>query len=300
MSDIFHPGEVLVQERAGVREFAEKVGRGIRTKIPPIVADFLLKQPLVVISSVGKFGEVWVSPLTGPPGFIRSDDDQTVSIVSAPVRGDPLHEDLPVHPEIGLICVQFASGRRLRMNGTGAFASDRTLTVHVAQVYSNCQKYIQVRSFEGIDRSGEAPSIVSSERLDPDQVSLIHRSDTLFIGSFYAEGGADASHRGGAPGFVQVTSPTQLLIPDYKGNCMFQTLGNIAMNPSAGLLFFDFDSGRTLQISGEASIVWDAERTDRIRGAQRLLDFRIRQVRDTFGANHLRWHFVAPSRFNPG
>ena len=54
-----------------------------------------------------------------------------------------------------------------------------------------------------------------------------------------------------------------LEFPDYEGNAMFQTLGNLAVDPRAGLLFVDFASGATLQLSGRAQIVWEPERAVR-------------------------------------
>lgn len=163
----------------------------------------------------------------------------------------------------------------------------------------DCAFALRVRKFEAMNPAALPTAVRSSTRLDPDQQALIRRSDTLFIGSFYATGGADASHRGGAPGFVQVLSPCELLIPDYRGNCMFQTLGNIAMNPGCGLLFPDFATGRTLQLSGTAAIVWDALRLRQYHGAERAVEFRVHKVIDTAGANRLRWQFIGPSRFNP-
>lgn len=64
-------------------------------------------------------------------------------------------------------------------------------------------------------------------------------------------GGADASHRGGAPGFVRVDE-SGFWWPDYPGNNLFNSLGNLAVNPEAALLFFHFTAGRILHLSGTA------------------------------------------------
>ena len=63
-------------------------------------------------------------------------------------------------------------------------------------------------------------------------------------------GHLDASHRGGHPGFVRVGDDGRLWIPDYPGNSMFMTLGNLALYPAAGLLFLDFAGGQALQVTG--------------------------------------------------
>src|SRR5690606_13422130 len=97
-----------------------------------------------------------------------------------------------------------------------------------------------------------------AEALDARTQTLITAADTFFIGSADTEGNADASHRGGNPGFLQVLSPNRLRWPDYRGNSMFMTLGNISANPRCGLLIPEWDTGATVQLTGSAEIVWDS------------------------------------------
>jgi hypothetical protein len=70
-------------------------------------------------------------------------------------------------------------------------------------------------------------------------------------------------------------------MPDYQGNMMFNTLGNLAVDPRAGLLFVDFDRGNTLQLTGRATIVWDGSELAGFPGAQRLVEFTIDAVVET-------------------
>ena len=67
----------------------------------------------------------------------------------------------------------------------------------------------------------------------------------------------DVSHRGGPKGFINKLPNGLLRIPDYQGNSLYNTLGNIAQSPEAGLLFIDFEQGHTLQISGTATLDFD-------------------------------------------
>jgi len=78
-----------------------------------------------------------------------------------------------------------------------------------------------------------------------------------------------------------VASPTQIIWPDYAGNKMFNTLGNIVANPRAALLFLDFEGNRTLQLAGRAEIVWDKAQVAPYEGAERLLVFEVEQVIET-------------------
>src|SRR5262249_24476065 len=96
--------------------------------------------------------------------------------------------------------------------------------------------------------------------------------------------GVDVSHRGGRPGFVRLGSDGLLTIPDYLGNFLFNTLGNVERDRRAGLLFVDFASGDLLQLTGQAWIDWDAPEIAATAGVHRLLRVRPTEVRLLAGA----------------
>src|SRR3546814_16147619 len=68
--------------------------------------------------------------------------------------------------------------------------------------------------------------------------------------------GADVSHKGGRPGFIRVDDDRTLTVPDFGGNSFFNTIGNLACNRRAGLLFIDFDSGDLLSVAASAAPLW--------------------------------------------
>jgi uncharacterized protein len=83
---------------------------------------------------------------------------------------------------------------------------------------------------------------------------------------------ADCSMKGGAPGFIQVTGPSTIEWPDYDGNRMYRSLGNVLKNPNVGLLFVRFDGEHTrLRLSGRAEIIDDPASFQHLPGAQRLV-----------------------------
>ncbi|HEU0256518.1 MAG TPA: pyridoxamine 5'-phosphate oxidase family protein, partial [Microbacteriaceae bacterium] len=131
------------------------------------------------------------------------------------------------------------------------------------------------------------------------QIETIRKANTFFIGTSHPDGPADASHRGGEPGFIEVDSPHLLRWPDYNGNAMFMTLGNISLNPSVGLLFPDWDTGGLLQVSGRAQIDWDPASAARLVGAERVVDFQVDAVQETRHALPTRWSPARLSRYNP-
>lgn len=87
---------------------------------------------------------------------------------------------------------------------------------------------------------------------------MIASSDTFFLGTSHPSRGSDASHRGGPPGFVRVESPDRLWWPDFPGNNMFNSYGNLAVDDEAALLFVDFDTGAALHVTGTARVRWTA------------------------------------------
>jgi uncharacterized protein len=80
---------------------------------------------------------------------------------------------------------------------------------------------------------------------------------------------------------------------------MFQTLGNLQLNPHCGLLFYDFSAGKILQLTGKAEIIWDEERIKDFAGAERLIEFELIELRESRVQTNLGWHFVDNSPFNP-
>jgi hypothetical protein len=124
-------------------------------------------------------------------------------------------------------------------------------------------------------------------------------ADTFFIGSLHAEAGVDCSHRGGNPGFVRVLDERRLAFPDYSGNNMFQTLGNLSVDPRAGLLFLNFETGDTLQLTGTTDIIWDQARLRDWPGAQRLIEFEVSKTIEARGASPMRWRLMDYAASNP-
>ena len=297
---MYHPGELSVQGQAGVREMADRIGRSIRSTIPQAALDFLASQPMVVVGSVGRNQRVWASLLTGAPGFMQAVNEQALRIAARPPLGDPLTDNLAANDQVGLIVIEFASRRRMRLNGKGEIGPDGAITIQARQVYANCPKYIQTRTWSSKGpETRVTPAVHRRNSLTEEQQEWIRDADTFFLASQHPAGGADASHRGGNPGFVHVLNEQHLMWPDYAGNTMFQSLGNIAENPRTGLLFVDFETGRTLQLTGKARIIWDQVRTAEFTGAERLLEFDIEDVIEIAGAHALQWRFGSYSHFNP-
>ncbi|OHT88051.1 pyridoxamine 5'-phosphate oxidase family protein [Mycobacteroides saopaulense] len=291
----YHAGELAVQRRMGQSDSAIRVGRIISSEIPEVAAAFLAAQPMVFVSAHDDDGRMWAGQIVGPPGFAHATNTRTIAIEGVPVYGDPLAVPLQSERKVGLIALQPQRRRRMRVNGT-ARPAGQGLIVTTDQVYSNCPKYIARRDIVGV-----GPGLPVDPRrgiaLNVEQRLTVSAADTFIIGTADGEGNADASHRGGNPGFLQVLSPNLLRWPDYLGNSMFMTLGNLHVDPRCGLLIPDWHNGSALQLTGTARLNWDEDTF--APGAQCSVDFTIDEVVETPNASPLRWGEAEPSPANP-
>ncbi len=294
----YHAGEIAVQDYIGVRTEASRIGNILTPEISAPAHNFLSVQNMLVVSTVDTQGNMWASLLTGESGFIHIVDETTLEIFASLRADDPLNESLCAGALVGMISIDPANVKRIRVNGRILERTENRLLVQTEQVYFNCPKYIQRRELSTLPSiEVQASTSVSAGKLYTHQQQWIKNADIFFIATINPESGADASHRGGLPGFVHIVGENLLLFPDYKGNMMFQTLGNLAVDPRAGLLFIDFEQGQTLQLTGKASIIWDEKLIATVPGAQRLVLFQIASTIES--SNTIRGRFLEYSLYNP-
>jgi predicted pyridoxine 5'-phosphate oxidase superfamily flavin-nucleotide-binding protein len=307
----FHHGELEVQDNVGVKD---KVARFGQRMIQPFMDDdhreFFEELPFVFVGSLDASGQPWASIIWGLPGFATAPDPTTLVLAGNVAAGDPLLGNHTVGSPIGVLGLELDTRRRNRANGVVvASATDgKAFTLRVHQSFGNCQKYIQVRHAKFRRRPSVAvamPVTVEGASLSLEARRIVSASDTFFIASASAapstmmdgaQGeGVDVSHRGGIPGFAGLGEDdghTVISFPDYLGNFLFNTLGNIQANPRVGLLFVDFEQGSLLTLAGQARIVWDGPEVRAVPGAQRLV--RVTIERGVHIANALPFAWTEP------
>jgi predicted pyridoxine 5'-phosphate oxidase superfamily flavin-nucleotide-binding protein len=304
----FHDGERSVQRRAGVDARIEQIGRKIiRDHMPDDHRELFAALPFLVLGTLDAQRRPWASLLEGPPGFAHAPDPRTLRVDAMPPAGDPLRESVANGAPVGVLGIELATRRRNRMNGWFADVGANGFAIRVGQSFGNCPQYIQARRV--LARiSDPTPVMVQREgaQLGDRALRLIAGADTFFIATASAaarsgssQQGVDVSHRGGRPGFVRAEvrdAHTVLTAPDFRGNFMFQTLGNLAVNPRAGLTFVDFATGDLLLLTGEAATLWDGDELASFVGAERLLRFRVDAGIQLANALPLRWSAPAFAR----
>ena len=286
MDDPFHRGERAAQELAGVW-----VARGgILDAMPPQYSDFFASLPCVAVAVADRDGWPLASMVVGSPGFVSSADPHSLRIGGLPAHDDPVNHFLRSADAVGLLGIDFATRRRIRVNGIIAKQDETGFEVAVRQSFANCPKYIHRRTV--IPQSTQRGPVQHFSAWTADMRARIAAADTVFVASFApneTEGGVDISHRGGPIGFV-VHDGDGLVVPDYAGNNYFNTLGNLLLNPRAGLLVPNFESGDLLLLQGWTEIIWQTP------DQPRAWRFNLRQAWLHIGALSLRWSQVIDRR----
>jgi uncharacterized protein len=137
--------------------------------------------------------------------------------------------------------------------------------------------------------------------IDPDDRAFIERMDMFFLATADAGGRPQCSYKGGDPGFVRVLDERTLAFPNYDGNGMYLSIGNVLQNPHVGMLFIDFVSAAPsrLRLNGVASIDERDELVDQYPGAQFVVRVHATQVFPNCPRYIHRMALVQRSRFVP-
>lgn len=284
----FHAGERALQAEAGLAERMEEIG-------PKVIRDFMPEQhrelfeqlPFMLLGVVDTEGDPRAILLAGAPGFTHALDEHTLQLRYAWASDAEAIAELAAGHAVGLLGLQPHTRRRNRANGFLEEQRPGVLRVHVLQSFGNCPKYITPRKVRFEASSAASVLSVETQLLSPAAQAIVRSADTFFIASSAAPErvavsapyGVDISHRGGPAGFVTVTEEAGaqvLTFPDYQGNFFFNTLGNLAMHPRAGVLFVDFESRAVLALQTDVEIIGGAE--------GREIRLRVRRGRLTRGA----------------
>ena len=299
----FHKGEQELQKRLGVNDQMERMAkRMMRPYMPEQHQDFFAQLPFIIAGSVDDQGWPWASMLTGNPGFVTAPNPKKLTFNGGRIISDPFWANAQPDKPVGFLGIELPTRRRNRVNGVINDAGE-TVTMDVVQSFGNCPQYIHTRNMKEVRDPLEIKNVtreafsVLSETL----AAFIQNSSTFFVASHNNQddvkdtGGVDVSHRGGKPGFIKVEDNT-LTIPDYSGNSIFNTFGNFLINPKAGLLFIDFETGDIIQLTGTVELLWDpTAETEAFRGAERAWKFHLDHGHILKAASPYHWDLTEMS-----
>ncbi|KXT07391.1 hypothetical protein AC578_431 [Pseudocercospora eumusae] len=256
--------------------------------LSPQLSNHLRIAPLIAIGTLDAEGRPWTTlwgsgqkglsqPLGGSIIGIKTPvtgkHDPVVEIlVGKEANGEVVRQEDPGRMVSGLT-IDLETRKRTKMYGrmiAGALISrddevmgeeehivETQLVLKIEQSLGNCPKYLNAKH---IVEAKSKPELVSeSPQFSQQALDLINKSDLFFVSSSQKDLDMDTNHRGGPAGFLRVASNEAsgavLCWPEYSGNRLYQTLGNLFVNPRAGLCVPDFDTGDMLYLTGSTEIL---------------------------------------------
>ena len=146
----------------------------------------------------------------------------------------------------------------------------------MSDLYSEAHRRFQ--DGKGTRNLADRLESLAHNEFDPGDRAFIEAAAMFFLATVDHKGRPTVSYKGGAPGFVRITAPGELVFPVYDGNGMYLSLGNIAGTASVGMLFIDFESPRRLRVQGRARILEPGTLLQEYPGAQHLVAVLAEQV----------------------
>ncbi|KAK4901697.1 hypothetical protein LTR27_001469 [Elasticomyces elasticus] len=274
----WHEGETAMQRLMKVPDMDNPTVPALS----PQLANHLQIAPLIAIGTLDKQGRPWTTLWGGEKGFARPLGGGIVGFRTA-VTGhfDPVVEELVGQDATGEVVKEEGEGRivsgltidletrkRVKMCGrmvAGALntrddeitgrnesVAEIQLVLKIEQSLGNCPKYLNRKH---VTPTFARPELVSdSAKLGGRALQLLAKADLFFVSSSGQED-MDTNHRGGPAGFLRATSDaTSVIWPEYSGNRLYQTLGNLHSNPLCGICVPDFETGDMLYLTGTTRI----------------------------------------------
>ncbi|KAI4702610.1 hypothetical protein J4E89_010331 [Alternaria sp. Ai002NY15] len=170
------------------------------------------------------------------------------------------------------------------------------LVTKIEQSLGNCPKYLN--QYEVRPALLDLELVSQGSSLSAEGTTLISKSDMFFL-STSTEDDMDVNHRGGPPGFVRIISPTTIAYPEYSGNRLYQSLGNLMLNPRIGLTFPDYETGDVVYITGTTSILAGTDASALLPGSNLAVKITISECRYVKTGLPFRGTKKTPSPYNP-
>ena len=260
--------------------------------LTPGAAQMLQRAPLLALGTVDEKGRPWATlwggetPLAQPMAqsiigirtMVDSRNDPVVDLLYGGRADGEVIKEQGAGRMVSGLTIDLEKRRRVKLYGRmvagalGNIDSDNDaesstsvgqvqLVIKIEQSMGNCPKYLNCKRIYPVLPEPRLTSDTTT--LPQEALDLIAKADTLFISSCDHDKDMDMNIRGGPPGFVRVQSnddsSTILVWPEYSGNNLYQTLGNLQTSPKAGLVFPDFETGDVLYVTGDTEILLGKE-----------------------------------------
>ncbi|KAL8738296.1 MAG: hypothetical protein Q9181_000885 [Wetmoreana brouardii] len=297
----------------------------------PYAARLLLNAPLLALGTLDNTGRPWTTLLGGEVGFVRplgqsnigvrtSVDptyDPVINTLLGSKHGDGLEDSTSKNHLVSGLGIDLATRSRVKLAGrVVASALDRLsgelqdgsagvtqaqMVIKIEQSLGLCPKYLNKKQ---IVPTLPEPELVSDALPLPlGATKLLAKADLFFISSSYNGLTMGTNNRGGPPGFLRVmendSSGTALVYPEYSGNRLYQTLGNLHTTPRAGIVIPDLDSGDVLYVTGTTEILIGPEAAGLLPRSNLAVKVHVEETRFVRKSLPFRGRAGEPSPYNP-
>ncbi|KAJ5467214.1 Riboflavin synthase-like beta-barrel [Penicillium sp. IBT 31633x] len=238
-------------------------------------AAFLVREaPLIALGILDSQGRPWSTVWGGAAGFAEPVSESSSIGLRTQVdsKYDPVvqallsanHTTESAGKMISGLAVDLENRRRVKLYGrivAGSLSDgdegQAQLVVHIQESLGNCPKYMNKKHI--VPAQSDPKLISDSPQLSAAAIELLSRADTMFVSSSHGATTMDTNTRGGPAGFIRVesndVSGAVIVYPEYSGNRLYQTLGNLQTTPRAGFVVPDFASGNVLYFTGSTEIL---------------------------------------------
>ena len=141
--------------------------------------------------------------------------------------------------------------------------------------------------------------VLVTDEISPHDAAFIETRDMFFLATADDAGMPNCSYKGGDPGFIRVIDEHTVAFPNFDGNGMYLSMGNVLVNPSVGMLFIDFERGHRMRLNGVASIDPADPLMAEYPEAQFIVRVRAREVFPNCPRYIHKYKLVERSRFVP-
>ena len=323
----WHEGEIAMAKAMRVPDMDNPTF----PSLSPQLANHARVAPLIAIGTLDKQGRPWTTLWGGEKGISQPIAQGVLGIRSQVVRQhDPVVEELVGKDGDGTVVREEGVGRmvsgltidletrkRTKLYGrmiAGALSmredeatesqqhvAEVQLVLKIEQSLGNCPKYLNKKHVEPAESN---PELVSDDpQLPQHALDLLARADLFFLSSANHDQDMDTNHRGGPAGFVRVISndPTGAVLcyPEYSGNRLYQTLGNLKVNPVVGICVPDFETGDMLYLTGTTEILIGTDAAKVLPRSNLAVKVNITAARYVATALPFRGVSGEPSPYNP-
>ncbi|KAF9888694.1 hypothetical protein FE257_008452 [Aspergillus nanangensis] len=287
--------------------------------LSPGASLLLRRSPLLAIGAIDHQGRPWSTVWGGKVGFATTVSPSTIDIKTIvdgkydPLADILLRDDQGVESSnlISGLAIDLENRRRVKLHGhmvSGLLDENNdsgfahlVVQIDASLVTGNCPKYLNIKHI--VPALPEPKLISDSAQLPQGAVDLVGRADCLFVSSHRETIDMDTNIRGGPPGFVRIISnqPSGAVFayPEYSGNRLYQTLGNLQTTPLAGYVFPDFETGNVVHVTGQTEVLFGKEAANLLPRSNLAVKVSVTAARYIEKALSFRGIAGTPSPYNP-